>query len=210
MSETVLARESDVVVRELADLTRDVVNARRVLIVGAARRPLLIDELNRALIPLGIMCQETVPGIAQDFEMPPAYHPQPPTSYGDLLASPGLSRLLDDPPSQVVEPAPAVLEELAPQTQPDPVPAPEPAPLPAPKPPRPDMSKPENWEFGDIFTENPRFTMLHLRKKWIFIGVDSDGVELRSQSSDTTELLSIDQFMRGYVFHARGTESTAI
>ncbi|WP_438281424.1 hypothetical protein [Pseudomonas alabamensis] len=35
-----------------------------------------------------------------------------------------------------------------------------------------DITKPANWKRGDVFTENPRFTLLHQQREWFIKDID--------------------------------------
>lgn len=202
MSEVLAGRDSDLVLRELAQTTASVIEAQRVLIVGAGSIPKLLGELNRSLAPLGFVCTPLEP--AQGLYK----------TFADLLACPSLAPLL----TSNLEPVPAVLH--APAVLPVPAPVPEiEAPQPAePEPSLPvvdvsklDMSKPINWKSGDIFISNPRVTLAHQCRKWVldsFDVADLDSltgmdVQLKSPNTTTTELLTLKLFMAQYVFFER-------
>jgi hypothetical protein len=214
MSEVLAVRGSDEVMRELAQTKASVIEAQRVLIVGAGALPKLLGELNTSLAELGYVCvpMEPAQGLYKTF--------------ADLLACPSLAPLLASEPAPVAPvPPPPSLTEASRSLLPyhllsDDTPAvinsePEPA---EPEPERAvvdvhglDMSKPKNWKLGDVFISNPRVTLPHKRRKWILDMLDVGDldtltgmdVQIRSPNTTTTELMTLKQFMAQYVFHER-------
>lgn len=223
MSEVLAVRGSDLVMRELAQTKASVIEAQRVLIVGAGALPRLLGELNDSLAELGYVCVPIEP--AQGLYK----------TFADLLACPSLAPLLaatelvpvvDDfalePDPQLWNEGPdfaerqiralevslAIPHSLA-VTEPagaDPEPLPvvvEVSKL--------DMSKPINWKLGDVFISNPRVTLPHKVRKWILDSLDVTDLEklhgvdvqLRSPNTTTTELMTLKQFMAGYLFLRR-------
>ena len=69
--------------------------------------------------------------------------------------------------------------------------------------PKLDMTKPVNWELGDVFQDNPRITLPHKCRKWLLDSLSETDVQIKSPNTTTTELLSLTQFMARYVFHSR-------
>lgn len=241
MSEELAVRGSDLVMRELAQAKASVIEAQRVLIVGAGSIPKLLGELNTSLAELGYVCVPLEP--AQGLYK----------TFADLLACPSLAPLLettevgqvltDDRPHThgvAIEPDPqqsyapyvpegarqadAALDESSSverqifaleqslalsSAAPEPVAA-EPLPVVADVS-KLDMTKPINWKLGDVFQDNPRFTLPHKCRKWLLDSLDiSDlenltgmDVQIRSPNTTTTELLTLKQFMAQYVFHSR-------
>lgn len=210
MSEVLAVRDGDQVMRELAQTKAAVLDAQRVLIVGAGSIPRLLGELNASLADLGYMCVPIEP--AQGLYK----------TFGDLLACPALAPLLQDQPAEPVPmvSAPAVapvlaLESTAVVLEPELSP-PEPDPPAAPQLQLADvsaldMSRPINWKPGDVFISNPRVTLPHKCRKWLLDYLDvSDlenlsgmDVQLRSPNTTATELLTLKQFMAQYVFLER-------
>ena len=227
MSEVLAVRGSDQVMRELAQTKASVIEAKRVLIVGAGALPKLLGELNDSLAELGYVCVPLEP--AQGLYK----------TFADLLACPVLSALHDVEPEPMKPlresysghseaiPFGAYLpcddgQDDLPPPPPENPPAPavavvaEPIPEPEPMSVQPvavklDMSKPINWKLGDVFISNPRITLPHKSRKWILDSLDiSDlenlsgiDVQIRSPNTTTTELLTLKQFMAQYVFHKR-------
>lgn len=204
MSEVLAVRESDQVMRELAQTKAAVLDAQRVLIVGAGSIPKLLGELNASLADLGYVCVPIEP--AQGLYK----------TFGDLLACPALAQLLQE---QSTRPLPAVSmpAEHVPVFGRAVVVEPEP-PLSEAGPPlliadvsKLDMTKPINWRPGDVFVSNPRVTLPHKSRKWLLDYLDvSDlenlsgmDVQIRSPNTTTTELLTLKQFMAQYVFLER-------
>ena len=230
MSEQLAVRGSDLVMRELAQTKASVIEAQRVLLVGAGALPKLLGELNDSLAELGYVCVPIEP--AQGLYK----------TFADLLACPSLAPLLETPelvkvvpddwpntPVGTLEPDPQLWDEEAGAIEreiraleaslaiphslavTEPVAA-DPAPLPAMVDVlKLDMSKPINWKLGDVFQDNPRFTLPHKCRKWLLDSLDiSDmenlsgmDVQIRSPNTTTTELLTLKQFMAQYVFHSR-------
>jgi hypothetical protein len=228
MSEVLAVRESDLVMRELAQTKASVIEAQRVLIVGAGSIPKLLGELNASLEDLGYVCVPIEP--AQGLYK----------TFAGLLACPALAPLLaveDKAPPSVDD---AQIEHHWPTPTPTPTPEPlivppvEPDPqlwieepgfaerqiraleesLAIPQAPdvsKLDMSKPINWKLGDVFQDNPRVTLPHKCRKWLLDSLDiSDlenlsgmDVQIRSPNTTTTELLTLKQFMAQYVFLER-------
>lgn len=227
MSEELAVRGSDQVMRELAQTKASVIEAQRVLIVGAGALPKLLGELNDSLAELGYVCVPLEP--AQGLYK----------TFADLLACPSLAPLLGavevgaDAPIVAIESDPqpwaeepgfserqilALEQSLAlSSAAPEPVAA-DPLPVVADVS-KLDMSKPINWKLGDVFIDNPRFTLTHKQRKWVLDSLDvSDlenlsgmDVQIRSPNTTTTELLTLKQFMNQYVFHSRpvAEQSTA-
>jgi hypothetical protein len=83
MSEVLAVRGSDLVMRELAQTKASVIEAQRVLIVGAGALPKLLGELNDSLAELGYVCVPIEP--AQGLYK----------TFADLLACPSLAPLLE-------------------------------------------------------------------------------------------------------------------
>jgi hypothetical protein len=230
MSEVLAVRGSDLVMRELAQTKASVIEAQRVLIVGAGALPKLLGELNDSLAELGYVCVPLEP--AQGLYK----------TFADLLACPSLAPLLEttesvpavtndrlNTPAVALAPDPqlwaeevgdiereirALEESLALPQAPgvtDPIAA-DPEPLPVlVDVSKLDMSKPINWKLGDVFQDNPRVTLPHKCRKWLLDSLDiSDlenlsgmDVQIRSPNTTTTELLTLKQFMAQYVFHSR-------
>ncbi|RUT30901.1 hypothetical protein WG29040_23470 [Pseudomonas sp. PAMC 29040] len=245
MSEVLAVRGSDLVMRELAQAKASVIEAQRVLIVGAGSIPKLLGELNDCLAELGYVCVPIEPaqGLYKTFT--------------DLLACPSLAPLLEttevvgderghthgaavtpdlapastylssglseavpfhrslpatDDPKSVVESLPVtedpaaterlirVLEEslAAPEVRTVDVS-------------HLDMAKPINWKMGDVFQDNPRITLPNKRRKWILDSLDvydwdnlrGIDVQVKSPNTSTTELWSLERFMKNYVFLER-------
>jgi hypothetical protein len=224
MSEVLAVRGSDLVMRELAQTKASVIEAQRVLIVGAGALPKLLGELNDSLAELGYVCVPIEP--AQGLYK----------TFADLLACPALAPLLaveDKAPPSVVD---AQIEHHWPTPAPEPLTVPPVEPDPqlwieepgfaerqiralekslaipqAPDVSKLDMSKPINWKLGDVFQDNPRVTLPHKCRKWLLDSLDiSDlenlsgmDVQIRSPNTTTTELLTLKQFMAQYVFLER-------
>lgn len=215
MSEVLAVRGSDQVMRELAQTKASVIEAQRVLIVGAGALPKLLGELNDSLAELGYVCVPIEP--AQGLYK----------TFADLLACPSLAPLLavdSREPVKAINLPTVAPDKVAEAIAPDPVPL---APVPADPVPESvvvdlsklDMTKPINWKLGDIFQDNPRITLPHKRRKWILDSLDvSDlenltgvDVQIRSPNTTTTELLTLKQFMARYAFFERpaAEQSTA-
>ncbi|WP_219097724.1 hypothetical protein [Pseudomonas sp. UMAB-40] len=218
MSEVLAVRESDLVMRDLAQAKTSVIEAQRVLIVGANSIPKLLVELNTSLADLGYVCVPIQP--AQGLYK----------TFADLLECPSLAPLLSatevvsDAPDIELDPPPADDEELI-QAENQIIAleeslalsrnATEPVAVDSLSAPvevwKLDMSKPINWKLGDVFQDNPRITLPHKCRKWILDSLDiSDlanlsgmDVQIRSPNTTTTELLTLKQFMAQYVFHSR-------
>ena len=200
MSEVLAVRGSDEVMRELAQAKASVIEAQRVLIVGAGALPRLLGELNDSLADLGYVCVPIEP--AQGLYR----------TFADLLACPSLAPLLapeGDAPAVDTEESESDLErEILALEQSMALSAAAPAEVDVSK---LDMSKPINWKLGDVFIDNPRFTLPHKQRKWVLDSLDvSDldnltgmDVQIRSPNTSTTELLTLKQFMSHYVFHSR-------
>ncbi|WP_096427186.1 hypothetical protein [Pseudomonas putida] len=222
------------VVQELTRIEQHAAQARKVLVVTGSARPVLLAHLRKALVPIGIDCVEVEPlGQQEYFDGLPEAQRVSIQSFAELLASPELAPLMRDPipegvgadpvrvlnkEAEVWEQAPA-LPPVAyfaddPQLVADPLPEPEPAPVqepPQPKVQKLDMGKPINWVLGDIFTENPKFSLPHQRREWFLKSMDvSDkatlqgvDIEIERVNAHQTELMTIEQFMRRYVFVRR-------
>lgn len=224
MSEEKAVRGSDEVMRELVKTSNDIEQARRVLIVGAGAIPRLLGELNDSLASLGYKCVPIEPatGLYKTFadllacpvlsalhdDLPLAVElaPAPQVSATGPVPS-GLSEAIpfgsylpshepeESPPTPPDDtPAPVALVE------PEPVQDPVPAPAPASK---PDMRHPANWQPGDVFTENPRFTLPHKQRRWVLESIDEVDVELRSPHTSSSELLTLEHFVARFVFVER-------
>lgn len=207
MSAVLAVRDSDLVMRELAQTKASVIEAQRVLIVGAGSIPKLLGELNASLADLGYVCVPLEP--AQGLYK----------TFGDLLACPSLAPLLQEHSIEAaaVVQQPAALPELSLEiagagAEPEQhQPAPAPPDLPVVDVSTLDMSKPMNWKAGDVFVSNPRITLPHQRRKWLLDFLDlSDldnltgvDVQIRSPNTITTELMTLKQFMAQYVFLER-------
>lgn len=224
------------VVQELTRIEQHAAQARKVLVVTGETRPVLLAQLREALVPIGIDCVEVEPrGQQEYFDGLPEAQRVSIQSFAELLASPELAPLMGDPvpgavgtdPVRVLNKETAVWE-LAPATAPlgclaggpervtgpgrKPEPTAEPAPVQASSPPKVqklDMTKPINWEKGDIFTE--RFELPHHRLEWALgsfdvhdkaalTGID---IEIEQVGGDQSALMTIEQFMRSYVFVRR-------
>lgn len=216
MSDVLAVRDSDLVMRELAQATASVIEAQRVIIVGAGSIPKLLGELNSGLRGLGYVCVPLEP--AQGLYK----------TFADLLACPSLAPLLQEPcldPAGIVhqsESPPKPENERAKANALSAIPfssyvpglhdqeqaAPEPSTVDVST---LDMSKPINWKAGDVFISNPRITLPHQRRKWLLDFLDlSDldnltgvDVQIRSPNTTTTELMTLKQFMAQYVFLER-------
>lgn len=203
------------VVQELTRIEQHAAQARKVLVVTGSTRPVLLAQLREALVPIGIDCVEVEPrGQQEYFDGLPEAQRVSIQSFAELLASPELARLMNDPlPVLVREEAEPlyIAQEADPGPVPvaDPVPAPTPAPAIAPKSAKLDMTKPINWKSGDIFTE--RFELPHHRLEWALgsfdvhdkaalTGID---IEIAQVGGDQSALMTIEQFMRSYVFVRR-------
>lgn len=202
MSDVLAVRDSDLVMRELAQTKASVIEAQRVLIVGAGSIPKLVGELNASLADLGYVCVPLEP--AQGLYK----------TFGDLLACPSLAPLLQPGAGahQAVAPSETVLENVGvvveyEQSQPA-ANSPESVVVDVST---LDMSKPINWKEGDVFISNPRITLPHQCRKWLLDFLDlSDldnltgvDVQIRSPNTTTTELMTLKQFMAQYVFLER-------
>lgn len=238
MSEVLAVRESDLVMRELAQAKASVIEAQRVLIVGAGSIPKLLGELNNSLADLGYVCVPIEPaqGLYKTFadllacpslaplltveeKAPvPIFDIQPVYGGGQLLL--GAAALNPEPQVWAEEPGfaerqiRALEESLA---IPQALDVPEPL-LSVVDVSKLDMSKPINWKLGDVFQDNPRVTLPHKRRKWLLDSLDiSDlenlsgmDVQIRSPNTTTTELMTLKQFMAKYVFLERPvTEQSA-
>ncbi|QSL90440.1 hypothetical protein [Pseudomonas atacamensis] len=197
MCEPVEVRGGDEVVRDLLVLDRQVQEARKVLVIDGEKRPQLLAELNRSLEGLGLQCVAIGEG---------ATIPTP--ADGACLGVAACKSFADIELLPVIE-LPVVIEELpsaAPPAAIEPVKPCE----------KPDMTKPINWKRGDVFTENPRFTLVHQRREWVLNTLDvadheslrGVDVEIQAAGTDDSELMTIQQFMAGYVF-VRRPQSTA-
>lgn len=191
MSEVLAVRGSDEVMRELAQATESVKEAKRVLIVGAGSIPRLMAELNTSLADLGYMCVPIEP--AQG-----AYK-----TFADLLACPTLAAVVRELEPEAIAPAAEALflVNVAPEPSP---------PVVLPNVTKLDMSRPINWQPGDVFQDNPRITLPHKRRKWLLDSLDvydweslRGDVEIKSPNTSTTELMALDHFMARYVFLER-------
>ncbi len=197
------------VVQELTRIEQHAAQARKVLVVTGSARPVLLAQLRGALMPIGIDCVEVEPiGQQEYFEALPEAQRVSIQSFAELLASPELAPLMNDPvpllieadpgPTRCVDPGPTPAAEVQP-----------PAPVPVAKPAKLDMTKPINWKQGDIFTE--RFELPHHRLEWALgsfdvhdkatlTGID---IEIAQVGGDQSALMTIEQFMRSYVFVRR-------
>lgn len=206
-------------VQELTRLEQHAAQARQVLVVVGEARPKLLAQLRDALVPIGIDCVEVPPqGQQEYFDALPAAERVSIGSFAELLASPELAPLMRD----VREPVPVLQAELdepaavdleAEPPAPAPMREPEPDPVPAPVLPakvaKPDMTKPINWKKGDIFTE--RFELPHHRLEWALASFDVHDkatltgmdIEVEQVGGDQSELMTIEQFMRSYLFVRR-------
>lgn len=218
------------VVQELTRLEQHAAQARQVLVICGGARPALLTQLRGILAPIGIECVEIEPrGQQEYFDALPAAERVPVQSFAELLASPALAQLMTDP-----VPAPAFVmtqtigdhllvgpDDLEPQ--PLEVPAPVVAET-VPAPVKLDMTRPINWKRGDIFTESAKTTLPHQRREWFIKSLDVGDretltgmdIEIERVNANLTELMTIEQFMRRYVFVRRGelpepqaTESTS-
>ena len=189
-------RDSHEVVRDLVDLHKEVTDARKVLIVSVGMRPRLVQELSRSLEGIGLIVVESNPKASPlcfaDLVLPDAYEDQPESIYTELAEA---FALLPEPEPEAFEPEPL------PEVIPDPIPPHIPE-LPAPVVAKLDMHNPDNWALGDVFTENPRITLLYQRHRWVLVEIDveSDNVELKSPTTDASELMTLSQFVTGYVW----------
>lgn len=202
MSEVLAVRESDLVMRELAQTKASVIEAQRVLIVGAGALPKLLGELNDSLAELGYVCVPIEP--AQGLYK----------TFADLLACPSLAPLLSA--AEVVDDAQISAIEPDPQQSPYAPYVPEGARLadadsldessdvdrqilaleqslalssgePEPADSGPgrmlvnvqglDMTKPINWKLGDVFASNPRVTLPNKCRKWLLDSLDISDME---------------------------------
>jgi len=227
------------VVQELTRLEQHAAQARKVLVITGDMRPALLSQLRGALAPIGIDCVEIEPrGQQEYFDTLPEGERVPIQSFAQLLASPELAPLMNDPgcdpQSPQYEDAPTTEQErielmaslervLAPVPELDPIVQVESRPSIAdtimeafadcathkPSPPKPDMTRPVNWKLGDIFSESPKLTLAHLRREWfikemdaVSAGGDLTGlnIEIERVNANRTELLTIEQFQRTYVF----------
>lgn len=225
------------IVQELTRLEQHAAQARKVLVMTGEMRPGLLDKLRGVLIPIGIDCVEIEPeGQQEYFDVLPVAQRVSIGSFAELLASPVLAPLMADPPQSTIttpaaDVAPLVptaaisLEGKEPVAQAAPsalavsdyaelVKTSEPLELVSDSPLQPeepvaklDMTKPANWKRGDVFTENPRFTLLHQQREWFIKDIDElDGslseldVEIERVNANQNQLMTIQQFMRGYVF----------
>lgn len=197
------------VVQELTRIEQHAAQARKVLVVTGSARPVLLAQLRGALMPIGIDCVEIEPiGQQEYFEALPEAQRVSIQSFAELLASPELAPLMNDPVPLLIEAGPGPTHCV----DPGPTPAAEvqpPAPVPVAKPAKLDMTKPINWEQGDIFTE--RFELPHHRLEWALgsfdvhdkatlTGID---IEIAQVGGDQSALMTIEQFMRSYVFVRR-------
>lgn len=199
------------VVQELTRIEQHAAQARKVLVVTGSARPVLLAHLRKALVPIGIDCVEVEPrGQQEYFDGLPEAQRVSIQSFAELLASPELAPLMNDPlPVLVREEAEPLYVAHEPDPGPVPVPDPVPAPAPAPKPAKLDMAKPINWKQGDIFTE--RFELPHHRLEWALASFDVHDkatltgidIEIEQVGGDQTALMTIEQFMRSYVFVRR-------
>lgn len=221
------------IVQELTRLEQHAAQARKVLVMTGEMRPGLLEQLRGALIPIGIDCVEIQPeGQQEYFDALPLAQRVSIGSFAELLASPALAPLMADPP-QCCTPAAAVdvaasmpavaikLNENEPAAQACAVndyaelvtdlERLEPASDSLLQPEEPvvklDMTKPANWKRGDVFRENPKFTLLHQQREWFIKDIDDLtgplselNIEIERVSAYQTQLMTIQQFMRGYVF----------
>lgn len=229
MSEVLAVRGSDLVMRELAQAKASVIEAQRVLIVGAGSIPKLLGELNDSLAELGYVCVPIVP--AQGLYK----------TFADLLECPSLAPLLSvSASSDALEAklAPALkhqggLSEAIPFG----------AYLPSDPPSNPDvaavtedhdaterliralekslaiheprvvdvshldMTNPANWKMGDVFQESGP----NKSRKWILDSLSSIDILIRSPNTTTTELWSTARFKSTHMFLERpvAEQSTA-
>lgn len=218
------------VVQELTRLEQHAAQARKVLIITGDARPGLLAQLRDALVPIGIDCIEIEPrGQQEHFAALPVSERVSIQSFAELLACPDLAELMNPPPEQgaptdwareideplltpelVVEvPAPisysgflAGAAEDSPKQMLTPTPT-----VTAASVAKLDMTKPVNWVQGDVFTENPKFTLPHMRREWFIRDMEELGgsyaatnIEIERVNANRTELLTIEQFLRGYVF----------
>ena len=203
-------------VQELTRLEQHAAQARKVLVVVGDARPKLLAQLREALVPIGIDCVEVAPqGQQEYFDALPESERVSIQSFAQLLASPELAPLMNDPPPVLVreEAEPLyVAQEADPGPVPVADPVPAPAPAPAAKPAKLDMAKPINWKKGDIFTE--RFELPHYRLEWALAsfdvhdkatltGIDIEIEQVGGDHAPATSLMTIEQFMRSYVFVRR-------
>jgi hypothetical protein len=214
-------------IQELTRLEQHAAQARKVLVICGAERPGLLTKLRDVLQPIGIDCVEIEPrGQEEYFEALPAAERIPIQSFAELLASPQLAPLMSAPgPSPISAPQGCILLAAEPAPAPDLVravayasvaetvteqgrssaPA-EPEPPLAPT--KRDMTRPENWGRGDVFTESPKFCLPHQQREWFLTGFDGVDVEIERVNAHRTELLTLEHFKRRYVFvrHAETAE----
>jgi len=201
-------------VQELTRLEQHAAQARKVLVVVGDARPRLLAHLRDALVPIGIDCVEVAPqGQQEYFDALPAAERVSIQSFAELLASPELAPLMNDPVPLLEDSQPLLANE------PDPGPIPEPAPAPVPAQPlkaaKLDMAKPINWKKGDIFTE--RFELPHKRREWFLKSMDVHNldtlqgvdIEIERVNANQTELLTLEQFMRSYLFVRHAPQTPA-
>lgn len=208
MSQLDAVRGGDEVVRELLQLDQQVKAAQKVLILDGEARPRLLAELNKNIEVLGLKCvpvEELSRACGGDCPSKAPCKRFSDIELAPLAESESTAQVVCIAP---VTPVTSVVEvaQLAEALERAPVLAPQPVE-------RLDMSKPINWMRGDIFTENPRFTLLHQRREWtlsVIDVVDADaltGLDVEIQrvgaGDNVQELMSIQQFMAGYVFVRR-------
>jgi hypothetical protein len=215
------ARSTDDVLQEIERVGEVVDTARRVILVGGGHRSFLIGQLSERLKGLGLVVT-----VADPADIVESSEPVGPLlkTFADILACPSLSHLFGDgvEPARAILEAPAAAEVLSLQIDDDqPALAPEPvvetvlAPLPDPeRAPVPDipyrtvlMGYPETWTEGDVFEDHPRYTLMHLRRKWVLVSFDADGVELGSPNTTSTDLITLEAFQSRYVFHSHAQTS---
>lgn len=233
MSEVLAVRGSELVMRELAQAKASVIEAQRVLIVGAGSIPKLLGELNDSLAELGYVCVPIEPaqGLYKTFadlqecpSLAPLLSVSAPTAGPDAELAPALNLPIGQgeaiPFANYLPTEPPLNPDVAAASE-DPeaterlirvleesLALPEARVVDVS---HLDMAKPINWKLGDVFQDNPRITLPHKRRKWILDSLDvSDwtclrgiDVQIRSPNTTTTELLSLELFMASYVFIER-------
>jgi len=220
------ARSTDDLLQEIKRVGEVVDTARRVILIGGDHRSMLAGQLSERLKGLGLVVTIEDPASAIELAQPEAVGPLF-KNFADILACPSLSHLFGDlepPPTiaatKVVRSDPlglhAILHGAAPPS-PEPItaeqiPEAEPATeaalasLPGSVPDIPYrgvlMGYPETWTVGDVFEDHPRYTLMHLRRKWVLESFDGADVELGSPNTPATDLIPLETFQARYVFHS--------